>query len=235
VPCLITDITRRINVPMNAPEAKASEVNRALHAVEQSLVRRLVAVSILEPAAHERFFAAIRRRTDVSWTDFLGRVTTSARKVATPESYRPSVKTGDSVVSRLWAAAQSGAQPSIGDTAAGLAQALRVTDGAVIDDWREGLFSALGRPHSAGESKVDAFSRAIVHTVAASCQYITCAVHGERNQRFPLNLVASAVEDLYGSLRGIESCLNLLPLESGAPGDVSAEGANWYQVDVSDR
>jgi hypothetical protein len=224
VPCLITDITRRINVPMNAHAARASEVNRALYAVEGALVRRLIEVSEREPAAHQRFFAAVRRRTDVSWPDFLGRAKRSWRNVDATESYRPTVKQGDAIVSRLWETAQSGSQSGIRDTAAGLARALWISDGTVIGEWREGMFSVLGRPHPTKESRADAFSRAIVHTVSASLQYITCAAHGGEYQRFPLQLVASVVADLYGSLRGIENCLNLLPLEPGEQRAPGAEG-----------
>jgi hypothetical protein len=216
VPCLIMDVTRRITVPMDAPEAKASEVNRAL---ESGLVRRLVAVQETDPRAHERLFGAIKRRSDVSWPDFLGKARSSLRGVSTTESYRPSARRGDSVVSRLWAIAQTGSQEKILEVITGLAEALMISNCAVIDDWQEGLFSVLGRSHKRGESKAEIFSRSMVHTVSASCQYITCAAHGHEYQRFPLLLVASVVTDLYDSLRRIESCLNLLPL---APVDLDA-------------
>jgi hypothetical protein len=213
VPCLITDITRRINVRMDDPEAKSFEVNRALHAVESALVRRLIAVSERDATAHLRLFAAIKRPSDVSWTGFLGKAKTSLRDVSTTESYRPNGKKGDSVVSRLWGVAQSGSHADILAMAVGLKEALRISNCDLIEDWREGLFSALGRSHLTGESKADEFSRAVVHTVSASCQYITCAMHGHEYQRFPLQLVTSAVADLSASLRAIEACLNLLPLE----------------------
>ena len=194
VPCRITDITRRIEIRLAAAEARSFEVNRALYAVEAALVRRLIAISEREPTAHSRFFGAIKRRSDVSWTDFLAKARTSLGKVSTRESYRPSARSGNSVVSRLWEAAQSGSQKEVIETAYGLKEALRVSDYSVIGDWQEGLFSALGRSHSLDESKTDGFSRAIVHTVSASCQYITCAEHGSEYQRFPLQLVTSAVQ-----------------------------------------
>lgn len=214
VPCRISDITRRIDVRLDDPEARSFEVNRALHTVESALVRRLIVISEREPTAHVRLFNAIKRRSDVSWADFLGKARSSLRAVSTTESYRPSVRKGDSVVSRLWGVAHSGSQKEILEVAAGLREALRVSDCGLIGDWREGLFSALGRSHTVDESKADGFSRAIVYTVSASCQYITCAMHGHEYQRFPLQLVISAVADLYGGLRTIEACLNLLPLES---------------------
>jgi hypothetical protein len=223
VPCLIMDVTRRINVPMAAPEAKASEVNRALYHLEVSLVRRLVAVTASDPGAHQRLFAAIKRRSDVSWADFLGRARRGLRGVSSTELYRPSVKKGDSVISRLWEITQNGSQEKVIDLSTGLAQALLISNCAIIDDWQEGLFGALGRPHKIGESKADVFSRSMVHTVSASCQYITCAVHGHEYQRFPLLLVASVVTDLCDSMRRIESCLDLLPL--GAV-DLDAAAAN---------
>jgi hypothetical protein len=216
VPCLITDITRRIDVRLNDPAVSSSEVNRALYAVESALVRRMIAISERQPTAHLRFFAAIKRRSDVSWADFLGKARSSLGEVSTAESYRPSARKGDSVVSRLWDVAHSGSHKEVIETAAGLREALRISDCSVIGDWREGLFSALGRSHSVDEYKTDRFSRAIMYTVSASCQYITCAVHGHEYQRFPFQLVISAIDDLYGGLRTIEACLNLLPLESAA-------------------
>lgn len=208
VPCLITDITRRINVPLSEPRADVSKVNRALYAVEGALIRRLVAVNEDLPASHGGLFGVIRRRSDISWLDFLGKARSGYADVKTVELYRPSARTGNSVVSRLWEVAQARSGADIDRAVLGLTEALSIGDEAVLYGWGESLFGVLGRGLVKNEPEPQRFARSALFTISAACQYITCAVHGHEYPELPLNLVTSVVDDLYQGLANIESCLN---------------------------
>ena len=211
VPCLITDITRRINVPLDEPAANTGKLNRALYAVEAALIRRLVLVTEQVPGAYRPLFDVIGRRSDVTWADFLATARSAQRSVVSSESYRPSVRAGDSVVSRLWQVAQTGSAKDVDRAVAGLAEALHVISTKALRDWHVCLFGVLARGRDISHSGSAKFARGTVFTISAACQYITCAAHAHGYPEFPLNLITSAVDDLYRGLADIESCLNRMP------------------------
>jgi len=204
VPCFITDITRRIDVSFEAVDA--GRLNRALYAVESALVRRLVQVS-KTGEQHTDFFGVIKRRTDISWLDFLAKATTNLRSITETSSYRPEIKQGRSVVSRLWEIAQAGSAEGLETAANGLARALQISEETPLEAWREGLFGALARGHRPDEPPAQRFSRSTIVTVATACRYVTCWHHSDEYPSFPVNLLISVVDDLYRSLTGIETCL----------------------------
>jgi hypothetical protein len=211
VPGLITDITRRINVPLNEAGADAGKLNRALYAVEGALIRRLVLVTEQVPEAHLRLFDVIGRRSDVAWAVFIATVKSAHLAIASAESYRPSVRAGDSVVSRLWEVTQTGSGQDVDRAVAGLAEALHVISPDVLQGWHECLFGALARGHDASQNRPGKFARSTLFTISASCQYITCAAHAHSYPELPLNLITSVIDDLYGGLANIGSCLNNMP------------------------
>lgn len=210
VPCLITDITRRINVPLNEPGVNVGKLNRALYALEGALIRRLMVTTGHLPQSYQLLFEVITRRSDVSWADFLAKVKSAHKSVQSTESYRPSVRTGDSVVSRLWEVSRTGSAKDIDRAVAGLTEALHIVSPGALQDWHECLFGALAR--IPGESP-DArrFARSMMFTISASCQYVTCAAHAHDYPELPFNLITSVIDDLYKGLANTESCLNRMP------------------------
>jgi hypothetical protein len=212
VPCFITDITRRINVPLGEPEADVSKVNRALYKVEGALIRRLVVVTEYLPGSNgSGLFGMIQRRSDVSWLEFLVKARSGHSAVRNAESYRPSVRTGGSVVSRLWEIVQSRSGDDIDRAVLLLTEALSISNDLALDNWAESLFGILGRGRARNEPKPERFARSTLFTVSASCQYITCAAHGHEYPELPFNLVTAVVDDLYEGLANIESCVNRMP------------------------
>jgi hypothetical protein len=225
VPCFITDVTRKIDIPFAGIDA--SRINRALYAVESALVRRLAQVSVRAPEKQVGFFTAIMRRGDVSWLDFLAKAKTGLQKVTDTTSYRPDVKLGRSVVSRLWAIAQSGTAEDVESAARALTSALEISAETPLEAWREGFFGALARGHRPDEPQAQRFSRSVIVTVSAACRYITCGHHTDEYPSFPVNLLMSVVDDLYRSLTGIETCLIHLEDQSGLLRLTHMISGNW--------
>jgi hypothetical protein len=206
VACFITDVTRRIDVPFGGVDS--SRVNRALYMVESALVRRLVQVSARAPEQQAGFFDAIAKRGDVSCLAFLAGARKALREVTDTDAYRPAMKKGGSVTSRLWEIAQSGSGDGLDSAADELARAMQIPAEASLEGWREGLFGALARGHHPGDPLSRRFARDIIVTVSAACRFITCRHHSDEYPSFPVNLLVATIDDLYRSLAGIEACLN---------------------------
>lgn len=217
VTCFITDVTRRVEVPLNAAEVDVGRIQSALFAVECALLRRLVRVQRTSPEMQEPFFRAVRRKSDPAPLGFLAHMKTSADAVRTARSYRPSVGTGDSVVSRLWELSLKTAANDLVALATDLAAALDIGPDVVVEDWWEGLIAVLARPPANLRTAPKTLCHHLVLTVAATCQYVTCAAHNEKYQPYPVNLLVAVVDDLYHALVGMETALNHLPDGRGAP------------------
>lgn len=215
VPCFITDITRRIDVPMHAPELNAARINRALYAVDVALVQRLIRVTSFAPRAHESFFAMVKKRGDISWQAYLANAKSSLGKVLNTDSYRPSQRWADSVVARLWEIGQKYSARDSEDAARALASALDISDGDKLEGSHKGLFAILARGNGSPKPAADQFCRDTIVAVSAACQYVTCAVHNDRYPRLPLNLLTSVLDDMHRSLVGIE--VSLIHMESTFP------------------
>lgn len=219
VPCFITDITRRIVVPLGASELDVPQIRRALYAADSALFQRLMQVTSSAPSAHESFFTMIKRRNDISWPAYLANAKSGLRKVINTDSYRPSIRDGDSVIARLWEIGQARSAHEVDGAARALASALDIPDGEQLEGWHQGLFGTLMRGRGS-LSAADRFCRGTIVAVSAACQYVTCAAHSDEYPQLPVNLLTSVLDDLHRSLVGIEVCLIHLqskaaPLSSG--------------------
>jgi hypothetical protein len=214
VPCFITDMSRRIAVPLGASELDVPQIRRALYAADSALLERLMEVTSSDPSAHESFFAMTRRRSDISWQAYLANAKSALRKVINTDSYRPSVRDGDSVLGRLWEIGQAGSAHEVDDAARALASALDIPDGEQLESWHQGLFGTLMRG-TGRLSAADRFCRVTIVAVSAACQYVTCAAHSGEYPQLPVNLLTSVLDDLHRSLVGIEVCL--IHLSKAAP------------------
>ncbi|MFD1146050.1 hypothetical protein [Saccharothrix hoggarensis] len=218
ITCFITDVTRRIEAPLDADEIDITRVHRAVFALEEALVRRLVAVHRRGPAQQQPFFNRIRRRSDPDWSAFLAGAVEAVDEVRTTDSYRPNVKNGKSVVSRLWDLAQNNSPRMLVGVDAELATALGATGGPVPAEPWEGLMAVLARTPGSHGSPPERLCRTILLAVPAACQFLTCVAHAEDYQQFPVNLLTAVVDDLYRTLVGAETFLNHLSDDRATPG-----------------
>jgi hypothetical protein len=206
--CFITDVTRRVEAPLDAEEVDVGRLQRALHAVERALLRRLLAVHEHTPTAHNALLQNISRRSDVSWLEFLAGARHEVQKIAAVDSYRPSVRYGKSVVSRLWGHSLKGTSQDVTTIATALAAALDMAPDEPLDTWWEGLPTVLARHPGPALPPPERFCRHVVVTLATACQYATCAAHSDDYAQYPVNLLVSVIDDLHRALVDIEMCLN---------------------------
>lgn len=213
--CYITDITRRVEVPLNAEEIDLGRLGSGLYAVERALLRRLVAVQRRTPTAHQAFFSAIAKRTDAGWLGFLSKAKHEADQVRAVQSYRPSAKTGSSIVCRLWHFHQNRASKEVLAAATALAAALDLPPDEPTEAWWAGLPTVLARWPGKTQPRAERFCRHVIVTIAAAFQYITSAAHSDSYPQYPINLLGSVIDDLYRALVDIEMHLNHLVEDHG--------------------
>lgn len=206
--CFITDVSRRIEVPLDAPEVDAGRVQSALFAVEEALVRRLVLVQRRSPHVQEGLFGHVRRWSDVGgWPGFIARAQRAARAVTDPRSYRPKVRDGEAVVARLWGLCRERPPAELVAVRAELAAALAATNDLVATDPRDGLMTVLARSPEHQLSPSEKLCASIIATVPAALQFITGVKHAGEYQCFPVNLLTAIIDDLYQTLVSIETAL----------------------------
>lgn len=211
--CFITDVSRRIEVPLNGSEIDVAQINGALFAVEQALVRRLLEVHHRSPSVQQAFFQRIRRSSDTSWVSLLAGAKQEQRSVRSSQSYRPGAK---SIVRRVWDLSVDTSPARLAVAQPELAVALGITDDLLSPDRWEGLLTVLARPRRTPPSAAQRFCRSILTAVPAACQFVTCSAHADRYHSFPVNLLIAVVDDLYKALTSIETSLIHLSDDSSA-------------------
>ncbi len=142
-PCLITDITRRIKVSLDEDLVNVGKISRALYVVEGALIRRLITINENAPVANAGLFELIKRPTDVAWLNFLAKAKSGHAGIPSSEAYRPGVRRGDSIVSRLWQLAQTRSAKDIDSAVTGLVEALDIIPSDALQGWHECLFGVL--------------------------------------------------------------------------------------------
>ena len=117
-------------------------------------------------------------------------------KVSNPTAYRPSTAHGTpTVVSMLWAHANSKAPDAVRKTARALADGLRIEDDDARDD--ASLMAVLNRPSD--WKKMDArvqWAFCLIVTVRGACQLVTAAAHADEYPAFGAQLLQSTSLDL---------------------------------------
>lgn len=207
VTCFITDVTRRIAVPLDAEEVDGARVHNALFAVEEALVRRLIEVHGWTQSDQQSFFHRVRRPSDAGWSGFLAECKKGAASVRNPRSYRPDRRRGKSVVSRLWELSVETPPGRLSALQPELAAALGITNEQQLPDSSQALLAVLTRRPEDSNGRIDCFCRNLISTVSTACQFITCCAHAHEYPQFPINLLSAFVDDLYSSLATLESSI----------------------------
>ena len=197
----IEDLTWTTRVPLSAPEAHISDLQRLLYELDGVLLARLQAVSERD---HDRrlqmtLLDRIRRKSETSLTtDALATVAlTALETVRNPRHYRPR-STGPTPVSRLWRATIERPASGLQQLAKSLAQGLQVTP-ADADGHMESVVGVLARPTDPMDPAVRWTFNMIV-TVGAACQLATAAAHADAYARYPVRLLGSLSRDLQRTL-----------------------------------
>jgi hypothetical protein len=206
VHCTVQDLTWALDVSLDAKEVGVPDLRRSLFELERALVRRLVQVHGQHPGSGEDLIRYLLTPKDPPWPAVLAQAMAKSRTVMAPDSFRPNVKDGHFLVTRI----RDRAERELGLTnfAAALDRALDL--GSVRDApgrW-EPLAAALTRPSQRGRTDDHATSRILIECVTNAGRYSTCSAHSDQYPRYPVQLLALWVADLRRGLDAWEGILN---------------------------
>ncbi len=213
VSCHIQDISHDISVPLDSPSLELSRVSRALHALERAMVRRLIYSSQVDDSKQIGLYLCLSRGTDkAGWTGFIRNADVVSKK-STPNAYRPSVRDGAALTSRLWNVSTAESPARARELEQHLRVALVIDDADVPDAWRQSVFQVLARPSNvkSRQSGSHDFVQDMLVNIATACQFITSAHHAGDYPSFPIHLARAIADELLFSLSRAEAVINGLP------------------------
>lgn len=204
----IVDVTWVATAPLNCSEACVPELSAALFRLERVLGARLAYTHGRDRATTNALLDHIRNDSSESFAEILASATGSIDSVTNPEGYRPSLKTAQGVVPRLWRCAQTQNPDSLGRVAKALATALQLPAEA---SWpHETLATVLRRPTNRVKHLERRFAFNLITTVAAAAQFTTAAAHADDYPALPVALIRAVSYDLRRSLAEIEALVSRL-------------------------
>ena len=142
-----------------------------------------------------------------SWRDFLAGVQEYRRAARNPSGFRPSVKSGRSLVGILLRIDGKILLDNVVKIAKALARALKLESTSGFQ--APSVFMAmLFRPTSSIRDSAAESARSIIVTVHSAAQFVTVAAHVGAYPRFPVVLLQSASYDIRRSLQSISAALS---------------------------
>ncbi|MEV4621864.1 hypothetical protein AB0J74_24545 [Asanoa sp. NPDC049573] len=220
--CHIRDLSRRVEVALNARELDLAELSRRLFAVEEALIRRLTRVQAEQPERSGDLYAVLGGPRDPGWIAVLAQAKEAALAVRDPEGYRPKIRNGRAMVGRLWAVLAQRPGTLLG-CARSLAHALAISDVNDLPPWRLSLLSVLNGSAKTADSPDTLFALNAVTAIAGACEYLTCAAHTDGHSRYPDVLLRFLVDEMCRSLNDVERVINGLD-QTWAPILLTTEG-----------
>jgi hypothetical protein len=207
----IEDITWTACVPLADLALDVEGLASALYDVDMSCLDRLESVSRLSPRSTQALFDRIRREDREALYDFCAAAREALSRVKNPSRYRPSVKSGTSLIARLWSVAQAESPDRRGKRIArSLATALAIAD---LDRFPpEPLVSVMARPATRPNSESERYVLGLINAIVAACQLTTAAAHSDDYPGYPPALLHSLSLDLQASLRAAVNLLSDVPL-----------------------
>jgi hypothetical protein len=210
--CDIHDMSWRVDVPLNADGIGLPELHRRLYNLERALIRQLEKVKAEAPGSQRAFFETICRQRDAAWAGLLSRARAAVEDEHNPESYRPSIRHGQSIVSRLWDIASTRSRDDVVACARALIAALELPDGAATD-WRSGIMSVVGGRVAVSDDHSVRFALDAMTTVSGACHLLNGEAHAAQNKNYPEALLRLLIHDMCRSLGNIERTITGLDAE----------------------
>ena len=193
---LISDLTWSTRVPLSDPTLALDDLRRILHDVDHALTDRLQVSLEIDHRCTNSLWDRICPKGDEKIGDELKSAKTRLHEEGSnPTDYRPSTAHGKlTVVSRLWAHANSNAPDEVQKTAKALADGLRIQDSDVDRD-DASLAAVLNRPSNRMDPRVQ-WAFCLIVTVRGACQLVTAAAHAGEYPRFGAQLLQATSYDL---------------------------------------
>lgn len=204
----IRDLTRSSNTALNAYECKISEIAAGLHRIEAALLKRLYSQANKNPSHSwgASFFDRIKdeKKNGESYRDFLKGALAFNHAVVSPEGYRPSARSGESLLGRLMRMVSSASPDELGRRAKSLSEALVVSPETKVSD---SLVSVLFRPTIPPEESVRLVRNTLL-TIYAASQYVTAAAHADAYPMYSLPLLQGLSFELRSTLERLTQALD---------------------------
>lgn len=205
----IVDVTWIATAPLNCAEACIPELSSTLYRVEHALINRLTLTHNRDKATTNSLLDHIRNNESEGFADILALARVAIGSVANSQGYRPSLRTADGLVARLWRCAQTQNPDSLGRVAKALAAALHVP---AETTWPpETLAAVLRRPTNRVEDVNRRFTFSLIATIAAGLQLTTAAAHADDYPALPVALIRTTSYDLRRALDEAEAVIVDLP------------------------
>jgi hypothetical protein len=203
VSIVIEELTWAVDVALNCPEAKVGEICEKLYTLEGSLIKRLHAVYEIRRDSGHAFMEVIRQESDGKYAELLSEFATCHANISVASAFRPSLREGASLVSRMWRVVQARSPSDLHKPVKALATALDLDPDATF----ESFAGLLSRPSNRDASAVHGLCRSMLASVSSGCQFVTAAAHADAYRRYPLPLVIAFSFELRNSLTQVETIL----------------------------
>jgi hypothetical protein len=202
VDILVEDLTWVVDASLNCEEARVDDICVALYDLEGTLISRLTTAHQARHNAGNALMEQIKQTSDERYIDLLRQFAEAHDNVSVASAFRPSLRAAKSLISRIWGIVQKCNPDGLHKPSSALAAALDL-ERNVAPGW-ESIVSVLNRQSNVDVSPSQRFTRGMLMTVGASCQYITAAAHSDAYARYPVPLLISFSYDLRKSLREAE-------------------------------
>jgi hypothetical protein len=207
VELVVEDLTWSADGPLNCAEVRMGEICGALYNLEGVLIRRLQSAHEARHQSGNAFMDVIRKSPAERYADLLADFEVSHRSQRSAEGFRPSLRESSSLVSRIWAVAQSHNLDGLLRPGKALAAALGLEED--FAGGAESLVAVLSRPSTRDATPAHRFSRGLIVTVSSACQFVTAAAHAAEYSRYPIPLLVAFSFDLRVSLSAAETGLGM--------------------------
>lgn len=206
---VIHDLTWTTDGSLSSEDVRVPEICGRLFGLEGRLLARLREAHEADHTASNAFYELFRRRGpgEEAYSDFLRGAVAAHAAIKNPESFRPSVKVGASLIGRLWEMVNSTSPDGLAGCSKALSRALGIEE-ASVGRFHEGVQTVLTRPSTRDAIPGRKVARALLVTVAGSCQLITASAHADEYPRYPIPLLRSLSYDLRRSLSDLEDILS---------------------------
>jgi hypothetical protein len=198
---LVEDLTWAVDAPLNCAPVKINEICERLYDLEGAIIARLTAVYDVNHGAGNGFMEAIRQDGDGKYGEILEDFAAYHREISVPSAFRPSLRAGSSLVSRLWRIVQSRSPNDLHKPAKGLAAALDLEKSLAF----ESFAGVITRPANPDSSPTHGLCRNLLVSASSGCQLVTAAAHADSYRRYPVPLLISFSYELRSSLAEVEA------------------------------
>jgi hypothetical protein len=202
---LVEDLTWAVDAPLNCAPVKIDDICERLYDLEGSIIARLTAVHDVNHGAGNGFMEVIRQDGDGKYGEILADFAAYHRTISVPSAFRPSLRAGASLVSRLWRIVQSRSPNDLHKPAKGLAAALDLDNSLAF----ESFAGVITRPANLDSVPSRGLCRSLLVSVSAGCQLVTAAAHADSYRRYPVPLLISFSYELRSSLAEVEAMIRI--------------------------